>query len=141
LVELLISAGANPNIRDGDGDCPLHVCEVPEVAEYLLMNGADPSLINTAGETIFDKVVEDDNEEMIKYWTDKGLDTRGTGADRVASDEGDMPTFHIDQINESDIPEGEGCEEMPTFHMRQIDECDIPPPDDMDEDADDVDVP
>jgi ankyrin repeat protein len=73
LIEVLLGAGANLNLRDADGDCPLHVCEDPLIAEFLMQNGADPSVVNDSGETVFDKAVEDENEAMITFWTEKGL--------------------------------------------------------------------
>ena len=77
IIELLLAAGANPNLPDLDGDTPLHVCETPEVAELMMINGADPTIVNEIGETVLDKAVEDENEDMIKFWTDKGFTARG----------------------------------------------------------------
>ena len=77
LIQFLISSGANPNLRDFDGDTPLHVCEEPEVADLLLSHGADPAAVNNEGDTLFDKAEEDDNGAMVEYWTSKGLTNRG----------------------------------------------------------------
>jgi ankyrin repeat protein len=77
LIQFLLSSGANPNLRDFDGDTPLHFCEDPEVAEFLLSHGADPTVVNNEGDTLFDKAEEDENQSMIEYWTSKGLANRG----------------------------------------------------------------
>lgn len=44
LIEKLISQGSDPNAYDRYGLTPLHYCEDPNVAEYLLRNGANPNL-------------------------------------------------------------------------------------------------
>ena len=73
LAELLISMGALVDIEDGDGDTPLLYCEEPEVFELLLKHGADQTKRNHEGEGIFEKVIEDENEEMMKYLIEKGM--------------------------------------------------------------------
>jgi hypothetical protein len=77
LIQLLMSAGANPNLRDSEGDTPLHFCELPEVAELLILNGADPAAVNDQGDTVFDKAEEDETEAMIEFWTRQGMAIRG----------------------------------------------------------------
>eukprot|EP01041_Mallomonas_annulata_P009579 gene9579-19905_t len=67
LIQILLTAGANPNLRDLDGDTPLHVCELREVAELLIAHGADPLLLNSVNQSIYDVAVDEENEEMIDY--------------------------------------------------------------------------
>lgn len=73
LVELLISMGALVDIEDADGDTPLLYCEEPEVFELLLKHGADQTKRNHEGEGIFEKIIEDENEIMMKYLIEKGM--------------------------------------------------------------------
>jgi ankyrin repeat protein len=53
-VARLLAAGADPNVKDPDGDAPLHIaaeqCRV-EVAELLLKHGADPNARDEHGFT------------------------------------------------------------------------------------------
>lgn len=87
VIQLLLSAGANPNLRDPDGDCPLHVVETPEVADILLSNGADPTLLNNAGETIMDKAIQNGLLEMIGYFSQKGF--TACNSEQLLEDDGD----------------------------------------------------
>lgn len=73
LLEYLLSAGADINLRDNDGDTPLLICETPEVFEFLRAHGADVDAINNDEEDILKKSVEDENEVMIKYLLENGF--------------------------------------------------------------------
>ena len=73
LLKFLLSVGANPNLKDNDGDTPLHVCESAEVAELLLASGADPLLLNNENQSIFDVAFAEENEEMANYLISKNL--------------------------------------------------------------------
>ena len=73
LIELLIAAGANVNIEDGDGDTPLLYCEEPEVFDLLLKHGADQLKRNKLGEGIFEKIIEDENEAMMRHLMERGM--------------------------------------------------------------------
>jgi ankyrin repeat protein len=72
LITALLAAGADINIEDVDGDTPLLVCEDPEVFELLLKNGADVKKTNNLGWGILEKVIDDDNDVMIKYLIEYG---------------------------------------------------------------------
>ncbi len=73
LVKFLLSQGADKNIKDPDGDMPIHFCETAEMFEFLVANGFDPMAKNFAGEGIFDKAVDDENEEFVTYLINRGL--------------------------------------------------------------------
>ena len=71
----ILSAGANINSRDVDGDCPLHICEDPAIAEFLLSNGADETLVNNDGLSVYQQALELENEEMVMFWAKRlGID-------------------------------------------------------------------
>ncbi len=95
VLQLLISHGANPNLRDGDGDCPLHVCESSAVAEVLLSHGADPTLVNFSGETIFDKALQEQNNDMIQFCTTHGF-LQHTYVPPDSDNEEDYENYNVD---------------------------------------------
>jgi ankyrin repeat protein len=72
LIKFLLSVGANIHIKDNEGDTPILFCEDAETFEYLVSCGANTSDINESGESIFEKVVEDENLAMIQYLIEKG---------------------------------------------------------------------
>ena len=58
-----------------DGDCPLHICEEPSVAEFLLANGANEQLVNNEGLSVYQQALELENEEMVMFWANRlGID-------------------------------------------------------------------
>lgn len=68
LVRLLIEKGGNINIQDNDGDTPLHACEQPGVAEFLVKLGANLNAANKEGQTPLQKAEEDaEFPELITY--------------------------------------------------------------------------
>jgi ankyrin repeat protein len=64
----LLANGANPNLRDCDGDTPLLVCEEPVVFEFLVANGADYKVVNHEQQGIVEKAVEEENEVLLQYF-------------------------------------------------------------------------
>ncbi|RYZ23864.1 MAG: ankyrin repeat domain-containing protein [Chitinophagaceae bacterium] len=52
LGRLLLSRGAEPNVRDSYSNTPLHNVQTVEVAEVLLEAGADPLLVDEGGYSI-----------------------------------------------------------------------------------------
>jgi hypothetical protein len=71
LIEFLLSAGATVDLEDADGDTPLLCAEEPEVFELLVRHGADRLKRNKQGEGIFEKLLDDENEVMMKYVIEK----------------------------------------------------------------------
>lgn len=52
LLEYLISAGGDINLRDEDGDTPLYTVESVDMARWLIEHGADPAAQNEEGLTV-----------------------------------------------------------------------------------------
>ena len=96
LIKLLLAAGADINIEDLDGDTPLLVCEDPEVFDFILQNGADIKKVNHQGWGIFEKVIEDDNETMMKHLLELGL-----------TDNPELIAQMMSNIDVGTIPEGD----------------------------------
>jgi ankyrin repeat protein len=75
VLEYLLSVGGSVTLLDEDGDTPLLVCEKPEIFARLVTAGADPRARNTAGQSIIEKAVEEDNEELIVWLQQNGYIT------------------------------------------------------------------
>jgi hypothetical protein len=43
------------------------VTETPAVFEHLVSKGADVTLVNNRGETVFDRAVDDENEQLMEF--------------------------------------------------------------------------
>ncbi|CAE8698663.1 unnamed protein product, partial [Polarella glacialis] len=89
LLEALLAREAAANVRDGDGDTPLHhlvhselsLAEMRPVMELLLRHGADPRLRNNEGQTCLDAARDAARaEEAIENGEDEegGLDVNET---------------------------------------------------------------
>ena len=61
LVALLLENGADPNIRNEDGETSLHQCTVNSIKTMLLLlvGGADPTIRDTRGRTAMHNVARD----------------------------------------------------------------------------------
>jgi ankyrin repeat protein len=114
LIRYLISIGANVNLKDNDGDTPILLCEEPEIFTILKSYGADPTAVNDLGQGIFEKVVEDENDVMIRFLVTEGI---------VDSERAEIALKQIDNIieegdegddddEEGDDEEGDGEEGM-----------------------------
>lgn len=51
------------------------VCEQPAIFDLLVQAGADPHAKNNAGQSIIEKAIEDDNEELINHLKQIGIIT------------------------------------------------------------------
>jgi len=68
LIEVLISEGADVNIRDNENDTPLYVAENVEVAQKLLCHGADPFVKNSEGKTPAQVAYEEEWFEVAELY-------------------------------------------------------------------------
>ncbi|KAM9314984.1 protein phosphatase 1 regulatory subunit 27b [Pholidichthys leucotaenia] len=69
-VKLLVKYGADIHQRDEEGWTPLHMAcsdSFPQIARYLLSQGADPELENNCGEKPAD-LIEPDNKELLQLF-------------------------------------------------------------------------
>ncbi|KAK4247362.1 ankyrin repeat-containing domain protein [Corynascus novoguineensis] len=102
LVELLLSAGANPNAKTKKGNTPLHIAnpEKPCLLELLVKHGADINALNAAGRSPlleliyqlrllppYDKVRP--NVRVFERLLELGADTN------IADEQGDNILHHI----------------------------------------------
>lgn len=108
-IEFLINLGADVNIRDNDGDTPLLVAEAPATFDMLVKLGADPNAKNHAGESIIEKIVEDNNAELFEYLVQIGFisDSSMIAQVRSALDAGEDGgnngvDFNLEVVNEED---------------------------------------
>lgn len=68
LLKYLIDHGGDINVKDSDGDTPLHACEQVSVAEKLVELGADINAKNDEDQTPLEKAEEDaDFPELIDF--------------------------------------------------------------------------
>ncbi len=113
IIDFLVKeAGAIVDIRDTDGDTPLLFVEKPEVFELLVSLGADITVRNSNGEGLVDKVVDDENEEMVEFLINRGIigDTSLIEKLRVQFANGGMEEFN-GEYNMDEDEEEEGEEE------------------------------
>lgn len=103
LVRLLLEKGADPNVRDRDGDTPLHHLyswrheELPfDLIKLLLKHGADPNLSNQDGENVlFHAPLKNRSPHWpaaIRAAVQKGADVNHRSAD------GDTPLHHASRL-------------------------------------------
>ena len=87
-VARLLAAGADPNVRDPDGDAPLHIaaeqCRA-DLAELLLKHGADPNAKNVRGETPLHRAVWERCGAVVELLLRHGADPNARDADGETS--------------------------------------------------------
>ncbi|MBO7454124.1 MAG: ankyrin repeat domain-containing protein [Alphaproteobacteria bacterium] len=75
LIKYLVDQGADPNIKNKDGDTPLIKAvwwKSIKVTKYLIDHGADVNSKNRWGDTVLTNVLEKNNNEIAKYLIDHG---------------------------------------------------------------------
>lgn len=88
-VRMLLVAGADPNVRDNEGDSPLRLCSQKgqlEMARLLLLCGADRTIHEAgglAGMNALGLAADALNVEMVKLLLAHGADPHVRDADRM----------------------------------------------------------
>ncbi len=87
-VRILLTAGADPNVRDNEGDSPLRVCAdkgYVEMARLLLLCGGTKTIDEWGGEramTALGLAARGLHVEMVKLLLAHGADPQGRDVDR-----------------------------------------------------------
>ena len=71
MVNLLLDAGANPNIKNYQSYTPLMISEDYEISKLLLKLGADPHIKDDCGRTA---IFFEEEQESIQLLLDAGCD-------------------------------------------------------------------
>lgn len=92
IVKLAVELGADVNIKDSQGVTPLYFARSPEMARYLIDNGADKSIQTFEG-TPLHWAAKFDRPELVQFYIDEGLPIdhksgRGTTALDLAKERG-----------------------------------------------------
>jgi hypothetical protein len=76
-IKKLLEEGTDPNIRDGDGNTPLHFAAskgCAEVARLLLKHGADPNAQDKSGETPLHLAASEGRVDVVRLLLERGAD-------------------------------------------------------------------
>ncbi len=76
-IKKLLEEGTDPNIRDGDGNTPLHFAAskgCAEVARLLLRHGADPNAQDKNGETPLHVAAYEGHVDIVRLLLEHGAD-------------------------------------------------------------------
>lgn len=124
LVKHLLDNGADIDLRDNDGDCAFLYCEDVQTCQLLIhcynLSGANKTqpmsdflsgIKNNLGQNLLDKMISDENEEMIAYLINSGHKT-GAGA---SLPEG----FKIDLVDQNSVDNPDNLDGQGAFSLQQ----------------------
>lgn len=108
LLKFLIKEGGDVNIKDSDGDTPLHACESVEAAKLLVGLGADLNIKNDEGLTCLEKAEEDsDFPELVSFLR------KASGLDEASNETlPDNFKLTVKSGNAEEVPETQVSEEQ-----------------------------
>lgn len=109
LTKWLLANGADPGLRDHDGDTPLHQCETEECGALLVAAGADPYAENAEGKSPFVVAAEEGRKEMSR-WLASLYEAAGKPLPAVEEAEDDEDDEDDDDDEDGDEDE-EGADE------------------------------
>ena len=72
VAQALLQRGARVDLVDDDGDTPLHFCETVELARLLIEAGADPAVQNGDGKTAAETALEEGYDELVEFYAQRG---------------------------------------------------------------------
>ena len=111
-LRVLLNAGLNPNVWDGNGNSPLHLVEDIGTLRLLLEFGADVEALNHAGATPFLMAAKRSDVRIMKALIDEGADIHardknGNGAlHYVVLYGGDLFTYDVNMTIETLLDAG-----------------------------------
>ncbi|EAY19427.1 ankyrin repeat protein, putative [Trichomonas vaginalis G3] len=88
-AEILLNCGANPNLKDGNQETPLHFAAKSnslDIVSTLISHGADINAINVNGWTPLHHAYYIKSDEMIQKLIDNGADAN------IADKNGQIPS-------------------------------------------------
>ena len=96
FVRALLEAGADPDLKNADGETPLHSVPERDVFELLLGHGADPNARNEKGETPLhhaseEMISNDADAEMVNALLEEGADPNLSRSEDIIAGGGETP--------------------------------------------------
>lgn len=89
-AEMMLAAGANPNLGNAAGNTPLHLVTNKEVAQMLIRAGADLNARNNAGRTPLEEAVYRLSPQDVEMLLAAGCDVKSQNPLRVLADRQDV---------------------------------------------------